>query len=135
MYSDRKFESQILSLFPASKISKFDPSQLPDLTGIVVIVTGGYSGLSDLFLLYIRNWLIFRRGLATTPELTRHGAKVYIASRSRTKVGAAIQSLKEKQPRADLYFLCVDLSDLESVKKGVEEFLSFDSQSRARILS
>jgi len=78
---------------------------------------------------------MFFRGLATTTELTRHGAKVYVASRSRTKVGAAIQSLKEKQPRADVHFLCVDLSDLESVKKGVEEFLSYDSQSRTRILS
>jgi len=54
IYFNRKFESQILSLFLASKMPKFDPSQLPDLTGFVVIVTGGHSGLSDLSLLYTK---------------------------------------------------------------------------------
>ncbi|KAH7409671.1 retinol dehydrogenase [Cadophora sp. MPI-SDFR-AT-0126] len=90
----------------------WDPSQLPDLTGRVAIITGGHSGL----------------GLATTAYLAAKHAKVYVASRSQSKAQDAIRGIKEKYPDANVEVLVMDLSDQESVKKGVEEFLRKESE-------
>ena len=65
--------------------------------------------------------------MATTTELARHGATVYIASRSSSKVEEAMNEIKKEQPDAKLKFLEMDLGDLRSVKKGAEQFLSFVS--------
>jgi NAD(P)-dependent dehydrogenase (short-subunit alcohol dehydrogenase family) len=104
-------------------MSKFDPSQLPRLTGHIAIVTGGHSGLCDPTLDILPNMLTLFSGLGTTTELLRHGAKVYIASRSRDKGKAAIALLKQEQATADVHILLCDLSDLGSVKTAASEFL------------
>ena len=104
-------------------MSEFDPSQLPSLTGRVAIATGGHSGLCDSTLNILPNILTLSSGLGTTTELLRHGAKVYIASRSRDKGRAAIALLKQEQATADVHFLPCDLSDLASVKTAASEFL------------
>lgn len=44
-------------------MSKFDPSQLPDLTGKVVIVTGGHSGLL-VSLFFVLDMLTLFRAVA-----------------------------------------------------------------------
>jgi NAD(P)-dependent dehydrogenase (short-subunit alcohol dehydrogenase family) len=103
-------------------MSKFDPSQLPDLNGRVAIVTGGHSGLFVPLLIPV-NTLTLPSGLGTTAELLRHGATAYTASRSREKVEAAMILLKEKHPTADVHFLACDLADLESVKAAAGEFI------------
>ncbi len=104
--------------------STFDLSKLPDLTGHVVLVTGGHSGLqvlssSPCFF----DVLIFHRGLATTKVLARQNAKVYIASRSVQKAGSAIQDIMKEIANANVAVIEMDLSDLDSVKRGAEEFL------------
>ncbi|KIN00141.1 hypothetical protein OIDMADRAFT_29274 [Oidiodendron maius Zn] len=103
-------------------MSKFEPSQLPNLAGQVAIVTGGHSGLFVL-LPILQNMLTKSSGPGTTTELLRHGATVYIASRSRDKGEAAIKLLKLEQPTADVHLLICDLGDLESVKSAAAEFI------------
>lgn len=110
-------------------MSKFDPSQLPNLRGLVAIVTGGHSGLFVAPIILV-NTLTFVRGLGTTAELLRHGATVYIASRSRNKVEDSILLLKRKLVTVDVHFLACDLGDLESVKAAASEFI----QSVPRVL-
>jgi NAD(P)-dependent dehydrogenase (short-subunit alcohol dehydrogenase family) len=63
------------------------------------------------------------RGLATTTALTAKNAKVYIAARSRKRAEDAIKGIKETQRNAMIEVIEMDLADLESVRKGAEEFL------------
>ncbi|KAI5115497.1 hypothetical protein M0805_000110, partial [Coniferiporia weirii] len=91
--------------------SKFSVSDIPDLTGKVIIVTGGYTGI----------------GRETVLALLRKNAKVYIAARSRAKAEVAIGELKELTGREVLFFE-LDLADLKSVKRAAEEFQSKESQ-------
>jgi NAD(P)-dependent dehydrogenase (short-subunit alcohol dehydrogenase family) len=65
------------------------------------------------------------RGLYTTIELLKKGAKVYIFSRSKQKVEAAIKDIKEYQKNANVEFVECDLGDFNSVKKAADEFLKF----------
>ncbi|KAI0646449.1 NAD-P-binding protein [Trametes meyenii] len=95
-----------------SKQSGFDPAKdLPDLTGKVVLVTGGNSGI----------------GYSTVQHLARHGAKVYIGARSEERAKAAIERLRAEglQPgNGELEWLELDLSDPRKAKQSAETFLS-----------
>ncbi|CDO72258.1 hypothetical protein BN946_scf184970.g110 [Trametes cinnabarina] len=86
---------------------KFSVDQIPDLTGRVVIVTGGNSGI----------------GYETIKALLQHNAKVYMASRSRDKAEAAIAKLKDATGK-EAIFLELDLSSLASIKRAAKEFLA-----------
>ncbi|KAH9451094.1 hypothetical protein Pst134EB_018592 [Puccinia striiformis f. sp. tritici] len=93
--------------------------QIPDLTGKVAIVTGGNSGL----------------GYITCLELARKNAKVYMASRNKSKAEEAIIKIKEELTKSKkegegesdrepfIEFLEFDLSKLSSGKSTAEEFL------------
>ena len=81
---------------------------MPTLTGKVAIVTGGNTGL----------------GRELVKHLSSHGAKVYMASRNRSKAEAAIAEL-EKETGKRAIFLELDLADLSSVKKAVETFQTY----------
>jgi len=81
---------------------------MPDLTGRVVIVTGGNTGI----------------GKETVKELLKKNAKVYLAARSKTKADAAIEELKQATGGKEAIFLELDLSSLAAVKKAADEFLS-----------
>lgn len=54
--------------------------------------------------------------------LLEHNAKVYMASRSRSKAEEAIKDLKE-QTGKEAIFLELNLANLSSVRKAAEEFL------------
>ena len=65
-------------------------------------------------------------GYATTIELARHGAKVYLASRSESKTLAAIKQMHDESPDikiGNLIWLPLDLIDLDNVKKAAETFI------------
>ncbi|KAG0649124.1 putative oxidoreductase [Hyphodiscus hymeniophilus] len=119
-------------------MSNFTPASLPDLTGFRILITGGHSGLlisPCLFSLFlsigivtIENFAKIFRGLTTTTELARHRAKVYIASRSRSKAEQTIQKIITTQPNAEIEFIEMDLADLRSVKKGAEEYLTKETK-------
>ncbi|CAK5269905.1 unnamed protein product [Mycena citricolor] len=95
--------------FPSA--SKFSVDQIPDLSGQVIIVTGANAGV----------------GKETAKALLNHGAKVYMAARSEDKAKAAIEELKASTGKAAI-FLQLDLSDLPSIKRAAEEFLSKEMQ-------
>lgn len=90
----------------------YKPSRdVPDQAGKVFFITGAYSGI----------------GYATTKELARHGAKVYLACRSEDRALAAITKLEEEVPDIKgedrLHFIQVDMSNMRSVKRAAEEFV------------
>ncbi|KAH8115056.1 NAD-binding protein [Phellopilus nigrolimitatus] len=89
----------------------FSIEDIPDLSGKVIIVTGGNTGV----------------GKETILALLRKNAKVYMAARSQPKAEAAIAELKTKTGREAL-FLELDLASLKSIKKAAEEFQSKESQ-------
>ena len=56
--------------------------------------------------------------------LYQHNGTVYVAGRSQSKADAAIAEIKQAHPISDgrLEFLHVDLADLPTIKKSVEDF-------------
>lgn len=89
---------------------KFNPStDLEDLSGKVIIVTGGNKGI----------------GYATVKHLARRGAKVYLGARTEEKGAGAIAKLKEEGIGSrDVVWLFCDLSTPALVKQSGESFLS-----------
>ena len=83
---------------------------LPDQSGKVHIVTGGYGGVG--------------RELATI--LYGRNAVVYIAGRSESKYQAAVETIKGQHgdSKGRIEFLHVDLSDLSTIKPAIAAFTS-----------
>lgn len=83
---------------------------LPDQTGRVFIVTGGYAGV----------------GKELSQILYGKNGTVYIAGRSQDKADTAISHIKHAHPSSDgkLEFLHLDLADLASIKPSAEAFLA-----------
>ncbi|KAJ7352045.1 NAD(P)-binding protein [Mycena albidolilacea] len=95
--------SNIKQGFPPK--SKFSVDDIPDLSGQVIIVTGANIGV----------------GKETVKALLQHNAKVYLAARNPEKAKEAINDLKS-QTGKEAEFLQLDLADLHSVKRAVQEF-------------
>ncbi|EJD47721.1 NAD(P)-binding protein [Auricularia subglabra TFB-10046 SS5] len=96
-------------------MSKFDPrTDIPSLAGRIAIVTGGNRGI----------------GYHITLELARHGATVYLATRSETAAATAIDRIEEEAPEAKgrVRFLHLDLSTVRGAKKSAGEFLRVENQ-------
>jgi NAD(P)-dependent dehydrogenase (short-subunit alcohol dehydrogenase family) len=107
------FWSQLLPPRPT-----FTESNIPALDGKVFIVTGGNAGI----------------GLELVKMLyARGGCTVYIASRSATRIAAAITDLKStvdtsKAQPTELKSIVVDFGDLTTISKAVSEFLKQESR-------
>ncbi|KAF8167072.1 NAD-binding protein [Mycena galopus ATCC 62051] len=101
----------------ASLIARLSPPSfrperdMPDLSGKIVLVTGGNTGI----------------GYHTVKQLLLKNAKVYLAARSQEKAAAAIQTL-EGETKKKAIFLQLDLADLVSVRKAAETFLALESR-------
>ncbi|KAK3067764.1 short-chain alcohol dehydrogenase [Teratosphaeriaceae sp. CCFEE 6253] len=93
-------------MIPAPELTE---KNLPDQTGRVFIVTGGYAGC----------------GKELSKMLYRRNGTVYLAGRSQDKATAAIADLRAAVPASDgrLEFLHVDLADLPTIKRSVADFL------------
>ncbi|PPQ78745.1 hypothetical protein CVT25_010748 [Psilocybe cyanescens] len=85
--------------------AKWGVGDIPDLTGKVIIVTGGAAGL----------------GKETSKALLNHNAKVYIAARNEKLARVAIEELKNETDK-EAIFLKLDLADLKSVREAAHEF-------------
>jgi retinol dehydrogenase 12 len=81
---------------------------LPVSAGRTFLVTGANTGI----------------GRATAEALARQGASVYVASRSVEKGSAAVAAIKAGTGSEAVFFLALDLADLESVRACASEFLA-----------
>ena len=91
---------------------RWTATDIPDLHGRTVIVTGANSGL----------------GLATARGLAGHGAHTVLACRNEQRGARAVAQLRNSVPRADLELATLDLADLASVRAFAERFLSEHSE-------
>ncbi|KAI0821633.1 NAD-P-binding protein [Trametes gibbosa] len=89
----------------------FNPNtDLPDLTGRVIIVTGGNAGV----------------GFAAIQYFARHGAKVYMAARNEQRAKAAIQRLQASglgPGNGEVIWLKLELSDPREIMRAAEDFM------------
>jgi len=81
---------------------------MQELGGRTFLVTGANTGI----------------GKATAEALAGRGASVYVASRSRDKGEAAVAAIKAATGSDSVFFLALDLADLESVRSCAEGFLA-----------
>jgi len=92
-------------------------SELADLHGKVVLITGGNTGI----------------GYSTIQILARRGAKVYMATRDATKAKAAIKKMEaEGLGEGSVHFLELDLADPRQVSQAAKQFA--ESEERLDIL-
>ncbi|KAJ7485599.1 NAD-P-binding protein [Mycena latifolia] len=85
--------------------------QIPDLSGKVMLITGGSSGI----------------GKESAKVLLSKNAKVYIAARNTTTGEQAVKELTEATGNTPI-FLKVDLADLTSIKVAAQEFKSKETK-------
>ena len=81
-----------------------------DLDGLTFLVTGGNTGI----------------GLATVTALAGRGARVYLAARSPAKGEAAAAQVRAAAGNDAVFFLPLDLADLDSVRACAADFLARD---------
>jgi NAD(P)-dependent dehydrogenase (short-subunit alcohol dehydrogenase family) len=96
-------------------MSTFNPdTDIPSLSGKVVLVTGGNTGL----------------GLETVRQLSKHDpAEILLAARTRARAEGSITKLREENPDAcKITFVELDLTSLDSVKRAADEVKSKHSQ-------
>jgi retinol dehydrogenase-12 len=74
------------------------------------LVTGGNTGI----------------GRATAAGLAQRDGRVWIAARSRAKGEAAVAEIKASTGNDSVFFLPLDLADLDSVRAGAAAFLALD---------
>ena len=86
--------------------SKWDASQIPDLSGKVAMVTGANSGI----------------GFEAARVLARKGAQVWLAARNQSNNQQAHDEILRETPNAQLRVHQLDLGDLASVDSFVEAF-------------
>lgn len=84
---------------------KWTTTDIPDQTGRVVVVTGANSGL----------------GLQTATTLAGKRASVVLAVRNLERGQAAIDSVRQQYPDADLQLQHLDLASLDSIRTAAEE--------------
>jgi len=84
-----------------------EASEGVDLTGETIVVTGASAGL----------------GVETVRVLALRGARVVGVVRDRAKGEGALAGIRESQPEAKLELAELDLSDLESVRRGADDIV------------
>lgn len=118
---------------------KFTEDDVPDLTGKVIIVTGGNTGIgsSPFVLEGLHNSRTSSAyvGKETARVVLAHNAKVYIACRSAERAHAAIADLKKVTGKNDIHFLSLDLASFASIRSAAEEFKRCDILIHIQILS
>lgn len=85
---------------------RFDVSNVPDLSGQVVVVTGANSGI----------------GYEAAKVLAGQGASVLLAVRDDQKGRAAAVSIRKLHTAADVHVMQLDLADLTSIHQFAEAF-------------
>ncbi len=86
--------------------TKWNVENMPNQSGKVAIVTGANSGI----------------GYETARELARKGATVLLACRSQSRGETAVSQIRAENPNANVELMLLDLGDLASVRRFVDEF-------------
>lgn len=88
----------------------FSPdTDIPSLTGKVIFVTGGNTGL----------------GKETIHQLSAHNPhQIFLGARSKPKADAAISSIKQAIPAANIVFIPLDLSSFTSISGAAASLIS-----------
>jgi retinol dehydrogenase-12 len=86
----------------------FTTADIPDLSGKVAIVTGGYCGI----------------GKVTSLELAKKGCHVILACRSKERTEPVVEEIKKETSNDNVEFLELDLSSLASVQRFAKQFRS-----------
>ncbi len=86
--------------------SEWNVDDIPDLTGKIIVVTGGNSGL----------------GFESVKAFTAKGARVVMACRSVIKGEEAAKQIAEINPSADIEVMALDLMDLSSIERFAWSF-------------
>ncbi|KAF8438352.1 hypothetical protein L210DRAFT_3543643 [Boletus edulis BED1] len=89
----------------------FKATDIPDMTGKVVLVTGGTAGI----------------GKETARVLLTKNAKVWITARDQSKGEATLKELKDVTGK-DANLIIVNLANLKNIKGAAEEFNSKETQ-------
>lgn len=87
--------------------NQFTFNSIPDLTGKIILVTGGNSGL----------------GAQSVKSFASKGAEVIMASRSVSKGKEVAESIVKEQPKAKIEVMELDLMDLSSIRAFANNFL------------
>jgi len=85
---------------------KWTDANIPDLTGKVIIVTGGNSGI----------------GFEEIKQFARKGAQTIMASRNLIKAEKAAKKIRKKIPNAKIEVMELDLANLDSVTNFTTSF-------------
>ncbi|RDW92648.1 NAD(P)-binding protein-22 [Coleophoma crateriformis] len=94
-------------------VSFITPTGIPDLSGKVIFITGGNTGL----------------GKEAALQLAKHNpANIFLGSRSEERGLAAIADIVATVPRARLTLIPMDLASLDSVLAAAEKFLEHSSR-------
>ncbi|KAH7066471.1 putative carbonyl reductase [Paraphoma chrysanthemicola] len=91
----------------------FSPEDIPDLSGKIIIVTGGATGI----------------GKEAVVQFLRHNARVYVASRSKKKFQDLLNDLSVSDNyQSSLRFLDLDLSDMKSCIYAANRFKELETR-------
>ncbi|GAB7338847.1 hypothetical protein MBLNU457_5536t2 [Dothideomycetes sp. NU457] len=92
----------------------FDPAKdIPDLSGKVILVTGGNAGL----------------GTETIKQLAAHNPQeIFLTSRSEEKAKNAIKEIQDAVPNAKVTHLSLDLTDFSNIEQAAKTFQSKSSR-------
>ncbi len=88
--------------------NKWTVENMPDQSGRIAVVTGSSSGI----------------GYEAARVLAEKNSKVIIAVRNQQKGENAVNKIKTENPNADVLLMILDLADLSSVKKFVNDYKS-----------
>ncbi|MDE2419738.1 MAG: SDR family oxidoreductase [Gammaproteobacteria bacterium] len=88
------------------------PTQIPDLSGKSILITGGNSGL----------------GFQSARLLAAAGGRVLIACRDASKGEQALKEIRAQVPDAQIEMKILDLADLTSVKQFSSELLTTETK-------
>jgi len=96
-----------------SKLNFNPTTDIPSLSGKVILVTGGTAGL----------------GRETILSLASHSpSRIYFSGRSQPSADKLIEELKSRHPTVPLTFIKADLTSMSSIKAAAADFLGRESR-------
>lgn len=107
-----------------NNIHDFNPENIGDLSGKVILITGGKEQWPYNYRLLTNDFQgNTGLGFQTVKHLAAHKPKIVFTSRSEQKANDAIANIKKDVPDANVSFIQMDLTSLASVQAAAREFV------------